>query len=156
DQAVFALAEKQPGFAKVFFYLEQELMKPHYEIHSLTSAEAVDSTEGESHDRAARALFAAAETVAVHKLESEAGRALPESKKADYMVRYQNALLDHVRELATKMAGLHGEQDFSLAFKELKDSGDRALHDAWGTELGLDPAGWRNGSYRLYRVISAG
>ncbi len=26
DQAVFALAEKQPGFAKVFFYLEQEIM----------------------------------------------------------------------------------------------------------------------------------
>ena len=24
DEAVFALAEKQPGFAKVFFYLEQE------------------------------------------------------------------------------------------------------------------------------------
>ena len=28
DEAVFALAEKQPGFAKVFFYLEQEVMKP--------------------------------------------------------------------------------------------------------------------------------
>src|SRR5205814_7445254 len=27
DQAVFALAEKQPGFAKVFFYLERELMR---------------------------------------------------------------------------------------------------------------------------------
>ncbi len=25
DEAVFALAEKQPGFAKVFFYLEQEV-----------------------------------------------------------------------------------------------------------------------------------
>jgi hypothetical protein len=24
DEVVFALAEKQPGFAKVFFYLEQE------------------------------------------------------------------------------------------------------------------------------------
>ena len=36
DEAVFALAEKQPGFAKVFFYLEQEVMKPRYEIHSLS------------------------------------------------------------------------------------------------------------------------
>ena len=27
DEAVFALAEKQPGFAKVFFYLEQEVLK---------------------------------------------------------------------------------------------------------------------------------
>ena len=35
DEAVFALAEKQPGFAKVFFYLEQEVMKPRYEIHSI-------------------------------------------------------------------------------------------------------------------------
>ncbi len=38
DEAVFALAEKQPGFAKVFFYLEQEVMKPRYEIHSLRYA----------------------------------------------------------------------------------------------------------------------
>ncbi len=36
DQAAFALAEKQPGFAKVFFYLEQEALKPRYEIHSIT------------------------------------------------------------------------------------------------------------------------
>jgi hypothetical protein len=35
DEVVFALAEKQPGFAKVFFYLEQEAMKPRYEIHSI-------------------------------------------------------------------------------------------------------------------------
>ena len=34
DEAVFALAEKRPGFAKVFFYLEQEALKPRYEIHS--------------------------------------------------------------------------------------------------------------------------
>jgi len=38
DEAVFALAEKQPGFAKVFFYLEQEVMKPRYEIHSIGHA----------------------------------------------------------------------------------------------------------------------
>src|SRR5207244_9320381 len=83
DQAVFALAEKQPGFAKVFFYLEQELMKPHYEIHSLSSTQVIEPAEDESHDRAARALFAAAETVAAHTLESEVGRALPETEKAD-------------------------------------------------------------------------
>ena len=41
DEAVFALAEKQPGFAKVFFYLEQEVMKPRYEIHSIGMPEIV-------------------------------------------------------------------------------------------------------------------
>ena len=42
DEAVFALAEKQPGFAKVFFYLEQEVMKPRYEIHSVGMQEIVE------------------------------------------------------------------------------------------------------------------
>jgi hypothetical protein len=41
DEAVFALAEKQPGFAKVFFYLEQELLQPRYEIHSLSMTNTV-------------------------------------------------------------------------------------------------------------------
>ncbi len=159
DQAVFALAEKQPGFAKVFFYLEQELMKPRYEIHSLSSTQITDvpgDESYESHDRAARALFAAAETVAAHTLESEAGRALPETEKADAMARYQNALLDYVRDLAAKMTNLRDEQSMFRAFKELKDADGRPPRDAWGTELRIDPAGWWNRSYRMYRVMSAG
>ena len=66
DEAVFALAEKQPGFAKVFFYLEQEAMKPRYEIHSLGMPEMVahvPEAQAAQHDRAARALFAATEMV---------------------------------------------------------------------------------------------
>ncbi len=159
DQAVFALAEKQPGFAKVFFYLEQELMKPHYEIHSLSSAQIVDPAEGEStesHDRAARALFAAAETVAAHTLESESGQALPETEKADYMARYENALVDHVRELVAKMTDLDRKQDMGAAFQELRDANGRPPRDAWGTELRLAPGAWWSGERRLYRVISAG
>ena len=71
DEAVFALAEKQPGFAKVFFYLEQEVMKPRYEIHSLSMPSVIDPLEsrnngqpnaGEAqHTLAARALFSATE-----------------------------------------------------------------------------------------------
>jgi uncharacterized protein YfaS (alpha-2-macroglobulin family) len=159
DQAVFALAEKQPGFAKVFFYLEQELMKPHYEIHSLSSTQVIEPAEDESdesHDRAARALFAAAETVAPHTLESEAGRALPETEKADAMARYQDALLDYVRGLAMKMTDLRSEQSVLPAFKELKDASGHSPRDAWGTDLRIDAAPWRNGNYRSYRVTSAG
>ncbi len=159
DQAVFALAEKQPGFAKVFFYLEQELMKPHYEIHSLSSTQVIEPAEDESdesHDRAARALFAAAETVAAHTLDSEAERALPETEKADAMARYQNALLDYVRDLAAKMTDLNRKQDLAPAFKQLRDASGHLPRDAWGTELRIDAAPWRNGSYRSYRVTSAG
>jgi uncharacterized protein YfaS (alpha-2-macroglobulin family) len=159
DQAVFALAEKQPGFAKVFFYLEQELMKPHYEIHSLSSTQVIEPKEDESdesHDRAARALFAAAETVAAHTLESEAGRVLPETEKADAMARYQDALLDYVRGLAAKITDLHSEQSVLPAFKELKDASGHSPRDAWGTDLRIDAAPWRNANHRSYRVTSAG
>src|SRR5439155_19324990 len=66
DEAVFALAEKQLGFAKVFFYLEQEVMKPRYEVHSFSMPEIVETAEQsqvEQCDRAARALFSATEIV---------------------------------------------------------------------------------------------
>src|SRR4029077_6344679 len=92
DQAVFALAEKQPGFAKVFFYLEQEAMKPRYEIHSIRMPDIVEPVEqarAAQHDRAARALFAATEVVNANKFETEAGRTLPRDKYPIYWTRYR-------------------------------------------------------------------
>src|SRR6202008_1943811 len=65
DEAVFALAEKQPGFAKVFFYLEQEVMKPRYEIHSISMPDVLEEPsesshqEEQQHNLEARVLFSA-------------------------------------------------------------------------------------------------
>src|SRR5207245_5729431 len=92
DEAVFALAEKQPGFAKVFFYLEQEVMKPRYEIHSFGMPEIVEPAEpsqAEQRDRAAQALFSATEIVTANKVEAEVGRNVPMTKYWDYGNRYQ-------------------------------------------------------------------
>ena len=36
DEAVFALAEQDPGFAKLYFLLEAEILQPRYEIHGLS------------------------------------------------------------------------------------------------------------------------
>jgi len=36
DESVFALSEMDPGFAKLYFLLEKELMQPKYEIHGFT------------------------------------------------------------------------------------------------------------------------
>jgi uncharacterized protein YfaS (alpha-2-macroglobulin family) len=159
DQAVFALAEKQPGFAKVFFYLEQELMKPHYEIHSLSSTQIVEpqpDESSESRDRAARVLFAAAETVAPFTLDSEAGRMLPQTKMAVYQERYRDALMEYVRELVAKMGDLRPQQDISSAFMALKDSSGHSPRDAWGTELRVQSAGWFGPNNQWYLVRSAG
>src|SRR6266404_1359237 len=97
DEAVFALAEKQPGFAKVFFYLEQEALKPRYEIHSIGMTEAVDTAVNSPCDRAARALFAATEIVNGNKFETEAGRSVPMTKFAEYSTRYQTRFVEQAR-----------------------------------------------------------
>jgi hypothetical protein len=36
DEAVFALAEQDPGFAKLYFMLEQELLEPKYDLHGFS------------------------------------------------------------------------------------------------------------------------
>ena len=159
DQAVFALAEKQPGFAKVFFYLEQELMKPRYEIHSLEPGEIVEPSEEsavEQHDLAARVLFAAASPVTPLTLNSETGRALPDARAADYRARYQKSLVDYARSLAAKMTNVRHERDVPAAFRALKDDDGRSPRDAWGTELIIEPAAWSTRNNRWYAVRSAG
>jgi hypothetical protein len=159
DQAVFALAEQQPGFAKVFFYLEQQLMKPRYEIHSLSPAEIVEPSESaapELHERAARVLFAAAETVSPHTLDSEMVRTPPQTAMADFQVRYRDALLGYVRELVANITDVRFDQDVQSAFLSLRDASGHAPRDAWGVELRIEPAGWYGRSSRWYVVRSAG
>lgn len=36
DESVFALAEQDPGFAKLYFLLEQELLQPKYDLHGFS------------------------------------------------------------------------------------------------------------------------
>jgi uncharacterized protein YfaS (alpha-2-macroglobulin family) len=158
DQAVFALAEKQPGFAKVFFYLEQELMKPRYEIHSLSAAEIVEPTPGDEmdqRDQVARVLFSAAESVDPHTLKGEAGRALPQTAAYKFEARYREGLVDYVSTLFAKLGKLSHGPDLVDRFNSLTDDQGHRPRDAWGTELRIEPA-WSNRSDRFYHLRSAG
>ena len=79
----FRAGGKAAGFAKVFFYLEQEVMKPRYEIHSIGMPEVVETGERlrRQRDRAARALFAATEMVSAQQVRNgESGRTVPQAK----------------------------------------------------------------------------
>jgi hypothetical protein len=159
DEAVFALAEKQPGFAKVFFYLEQEVMKPRYEIHSLSMDSVVESDEEakpQQRDLAARALFSATEIANTNRLDVEFGRTLPDAKQAEFANRYREAFVSRVRLLSTK---------WSVEYIRNANSGDLAKlfareedkpRDAWGTALHLEPTYWNQGKARTYMVRSAG
>ncbi len=107
DEAVFALAEKRPGFAKVFFYLEQQVMKPRYEIHSIGMPDIVEPVpvaKAEQRDRAARALFAATEVVSANKFETEFGRTIPRTKLAEYNTRYRTRVRppEQAKEIAER------------------------------------------------------
>jgi len=157
DEAVFALAEKQPGFAKVFFYLEQEVMKPRYEIHSLSVSRAVepmDVTSNRQQDLEARALFAATEMTVPAKLDTEFGRSLPQDRYAEYQERYEAVFAGQVKAIAAKLneslAWRRGGEDFIRSFGNITIGN---LRDAWNTPLRIEPTGGRD---HFYRVRSAG
>ena len=129
DEAVFALAEKQPGFAKVFFYLEQEVMKPRYEIHSIGMPEAIETGNAVRHERAARALFAATEMVNSNRFETEVGRPLPMARYSEYATRYRTVLMAQMKKLAEGA----GKREFRSAAAKVSDSwGSRLRVDNWG------------------------
>jgi uncharacterized protein YfaS (alpha-2-macroglobulin family) len=155
DEAVFALAEKQPGFAKVFFYLEQELMKPRYEIHSIGAEEIVEPAEeavAQRHDRAARALFAAAETVNPNQFQTEFGRTVPMAKYAEYASRYNARFQKQAKELARRLSEAYNETprptDPDAAYAKIAKQGGADLRDAWGTDLTFEKA--RSDSSKTY------
>lgn len=158
DEAVFALAEKQPGFAKVFFYLEQQLMKPHFEIHSLSPdtivrPEAVDDPE-QDHDAAV--LFSAAESVNPHTYDTEAGRNLPE-ESPNLVEQYRNAFVDSVEALAAKLSHENSNgDDLERRFAKLTDDRGRKPRDAWGNDLRLVGNTRWGTQQRYYVVRSAG
>jgi len=152
DEAVFALAEKKPGFAKVFFYLEQEVMKPRYEIHSVGLPEIVepvsDNNDEAQRDVAARALFSATEIVRQNRFDGETGREIPRTKYYEYWNRYQAQFQEDAKKIAAELrhaiASDPNENDLEKAFKKLADSGKLDFRDAWGTKLKVERTPWDN------------
>ena len=162
DEAVFALAEKQPGFAKVFFYLEQELMKPRYEIHSVGMPEIVEPVEKsqvEQRNRAARALFSATEMVNPNKFETEVGRDVPMAKYGEYAGRYQAHFQKRANQLAKVLSQAYAGNpklgDPTRIYAKLADTGGAEYRDAWGMKLTLEPARW-DPTKNYYLIRSAG
>jgi hypothetical protein len=153
DEAVFALAEKQPGFAKVFFYLEQEAMKPRYEIHSIGMPEVVETAGIARRDLAARALFSATEMVNPNRFDREFGRAVAQMRYAEYASRYRvqfETQVERVAERFNRAIAQHGEKDLTKIAAQLEAAGAPELRDSWGTNFDFESVGaW-------YVVRSAG
>ena len=162
DEAVFALAEKQPGFAKVFFYLEQEVMKPKYEIHSVGPSEIVEpssDSQSEQRDRAGRVLFSATEIVSQNRYETEIGRTIPQTKYYEYWKRYQAQFQADAKEIAVALkracADDPDQADVQKVFEKLVNSGRPRFRDPWGTPLRLELSPWDLNKTQ-YLIRSAG
>lgn len=140
DQAVFALAEKQPGFAKAFFYLEREVMKPRYEIHSVDLPEVITSSEPSGalaqRERAAQALFAATETVERNNTNVEFGREAPRGKLQVYVARY-------AKRMTSELTSLDQEPEPACNRAAVVDLlSRRHMVDAWGNPFRVDSPTW--------------
>jgi hypothetical protein len=154
DEAVFALAEKQPGFAKVFFYLEQEVMKPRYEIHSIGMAGVVEpagKSNAERQNLAARALFSATEIVRTNKFETEVGRTVPQTKYYVYAQRFHARFNEQISQLARHFTHAYANTGEGIDLTRVTAP---ALHDAWDTNLRVELASWN--PQQMYLVRSAG
>ncbi len=149
DEALFALTEKQPGFAKVFFYLEHELMKQRYEIHSIGMPEVLETAEAVRKERAARALFAATGMVNNNRIEGESGRAVPWTRVAEYIARYRAQFIPDVNRRSAELALAYRRQG-----GDLTRAAGLAFRDAWGSDPHIERASWN--PRNTYLLRSAG
>src|SRR5262249_42572933 len=122
DEAVFALSDKQPGFAKVFMYLQQELLTPRYEVHQFSFDKVVLGEDGdgqpvplaaERRERAARVLLAAAGTVTDHEVRAEFGREQVEAKKSQYLSMYAQRVFEQATKVTTAMTAYYAKNTAS-------------------------------------------
>jgi len=148
DEAVFALSEKQPGFEKVFMYLEKELLTPRYEVHQFSFEKVLlDDFEGEKpvaqRERAARVLLAAAGAVRDKDVRAEFGREVIEAKRGQYLALYAGRLNEKAQAIARAMTGYYEQHEAAPAgfnrdlqlFAAEGNAQSKILEDPWGNSL---------------------
>jgi len=85
DESVFALQRQDPGFAKLYFLLEQELMEPFYQVEGFELPAAYTPAEQEiraAQDYAAKATWAGAPATAAQPINSR-----PQKESAVYVAQ---------------------------------------------------------------------
>ena len=168
DEAIFALSEKQPGFEKVFMYLEKELLTPRYEVHQFSFEKVLlDDFEGEKpvaqRERAARVLLAAAGAVRDKDVRAEFGREAIEAKRGQYLALYAGRLSEKAQAIARAMTAYYEHHEAAPAgfgrdlqlFAEEESAQRRILEDPWGNVLTGDGK-FTGGDYSSLSLRSMG
>lgn len=164
DEAVFALSEKQPGLEKIFFYLEQELLKPRYEIHSHKDTHNLVPVEENQEaqlkrEKTAQVLLAAASEVTPYSLRKEQGRDTYESKAPEYYAKYYELISNRLEKAMAAVNKYYANNqnaspNLSTELPKIINAGfvDKAdLLDPLGKEFSIKPQG-DGGNYAYYLI----
>jgi A-macroglobulin TED domain/Alpha-2-macroglobulin family/A-macroglobulin receptor binding domain/MG2 domain/Alpha-2-macroglobulin bait region domain len=153
DESVFALQEIHPGLEKVYFTLEQEIMKPRYEIHGYAIDDLVTRPMpipkpgvpepagwSEEQQKAARVLLASAEAVPeppvrVNTFDTKRGAA------DEAIVEQFTKDFEHIHKSVMRYLQRHeGKAPKNLlgALLRLKYLRPSDIEDPWGTPYEFD------------------
>jgi len=125
DEAVFALTEFRPGLAEIFFEIEQDIMKPRYQIISSGSlGDYLDpGIPPDEREASAAVVFAAAEGFAGYGIEEntyvDASREVVTHVK-DRVNRDAEGIIEILRTYAVQ--GLVTQENLALWLEKKKDS----------------------------------
>jgi uncharacterized protein YfaS (alpha-2-macroglobulin family) len=151
DEAVFALSDKQPGFAKVFMFLQKELLTPRYEVHQFSFDRVVLADFGqepvpiqvERREKAARVLLAAAGAVTDKDVRAEHGREALDAKRDEALAVYAQRVFEQAQKVAVEMSTYYARNAASAdgfgkdldRYAATTPKAAGSLADPWGNRL---------------------
>jgi 5-hydroxyisourate hydrolase-like protein (transthyretin family) len=107
DESVFALQEQDPGFARLYFMLEKELLEPKFDLHGLSLPELMGDAGGLQDDAASEAQQRAAQASLAGAAASLTGDPFSLSANS-HAVKVQQARERQDRLLGSLSSGLFG------------------------------------------------
>jgi uncharacterized protein YfaS (alpha-2-macroglobulin family) len=153
DESVFALQELHPGLEKIFFTLEQEIMKPRYEIHGfhiddiikdpgqpIPMPRPVPMIWDDQQQEAAKVLLASAEAPPappIHQNSFTAKRSATENALAERFAADMKRVQDAVRRYLEKH-DWKVPADVEDTLLRQKYLAPRELEDPWGNRYVFD------------------
>lgn len=183
DEAIFALQEMQPGMEKVYFYLEEQIMKPRYEIHAYDMKDVVKPLPPEAFaaaeqdlavkEKAARVLLAAAEGFTAYAIDVDTYR--QKGEDAAYGVAMTEHLAKKYQKIAEAFESFRkrAQQDKEGYFRKIGWDANKPvtleflvqlryltkadITDAWGNPLELK-GNWCNSckTYHGFQLLTCG
>jgi hypothetical protein len=154
DEAVFAVSELKPGLEKVYFMLEEEIMKPRYEIHEFTPIDIVEKKKIEA--RAENLMFSTLTPKDHYSVSYTTPQLIDEKIKTAYYPQLEEARrkIYEAQNAYFQKHGAYPEADGALAElvqEELLKEKD--LLDPWGRRYYIHSPEER---FIYFTIVSAG